>query len=42
MIEQTKRMILEQDIIANQENRNDDRMDFIDAEIEEITDKILA
>lgn len=42
MIEQTKRLILEEDIITCQDDSDDDRMDFIDAEIEEITDKIVA
>lgn len=35
-------MILEEDIVTCQDDSDDDRMDFIDAEIEEITDKIVA
>lgn len=41
MMEQTKRMILEEDLITCRDDSDDDAMDFMDNEIEEITAKII-
>ena len=40
MIDETKRLLMEEDIVTNAMDSDDDRMDFIDPENEEITDKI--
>lgn len=40
MLEETKRLLMEEDIVTNCQDSDDDRMDFIDAENEEITDNV--
>ncbi len=40
MIDETKRLIIEEDMMTNMDDSDDDRLDFIDAQDEEITDKI--
>ena len=41
MLEETKRLLMEDDIITNSAlDCDDDRLDFVDAEYEEITDRI--
>ena len=39
-MDETKRLLMEEDIITNVMDSDDDRMDFIDPENEEIADKI--
>lgn len=40
MLDETKRLLMEEDICTNALDSDDDRMDFVDAEDEEITDKV--
>jgi hypothetical protein len=40
VIDETKRLIIEEDMMTNMDDSDDDRLDFIDAQDEEITDKI--
>jgi len=42
MLDETKRLLMEDDLITNANDSDDDRMDFIDAENEEITDKLVT
>jgi len=41
MIEETKRLIIEEDMMTNMDDSDDDRMDFMDAKDEEVTDNLL-
>ena len=41
MLNQAKRIVLQDDIMIDNDDSDDDRMSFIDAEIEEITDRIV-
>ena len=41
MLNQAKKIVLEDDILLNNDDSDDDRMDFVDAEIQEITDRIV-
>ena len=41
MYEETKRLIIEEDICTNAGDSDDDRMDFLDPEDEMVTDKIV-
>ena len=40
MLEETKRMLIEEDMVDNNDS-DDDRMDFMSARDEEVTDKLL-
>ena len=40
MLEETKRMLMEEDMVENMDS-DDDRMDFMSARDEEVTDKLL-
>lgn len=40
MLDETKRLLMEEDICTNALDSDDDRMDFADAEMEEITDRV--
>ena len=42
MLDETKRLLMEEDIITNAQDSDDDRMDFVDAENEEITDRVVS
>jgi len=39
-LDETKKILMEEDIMKNSQDSDDDRIDFVDAEIEEIEDKI--
>ena len=39
-MDETKKILMEEDIMKNSQDSDDDRIDFVDAEIEEIEDKI--
>ena len=41
MLEETKRLLIEEDLVTNAQDSDDDRMDFLDPEDEMITDKIV-
>ena len=41
MLDETKRLLMEEDIVTNAQDSDDDRMDFIDPEDEQITDAIV-
>jgi len=41
MLEETKRLLIEEDIMTNMDDSDDDRMDFMDAKDEEVTDNLL-
>lgn len=41
MLEQTKRLLIEEDIATNMDDSDDDRLDFMDANAEEATDNLL-
>ena len=42
VIDETKRLIMEEDMMTNMDDSDDDRLDFIDAMDEEITDKVTS
>lgn len=42
MLDETKRLLMEDDLVTNAKDSDDDRMDFVDAEDEEITDKLVT
>ena len=41
MLEETKRLLIEEDIMTNMDDSDDDRLDFMDAKEEEVTDNLL-
>ena len=41
MLDETKRLLMEEDIVTCAHDSDDDRMDFVDAEAEEVTDKVV-
>ena len=41
MLDETKRMLMEEDVATQMDDSDDDRMEFIDAEEEEVTDKVI-
>ena len=41
MLDETKRLLMEEDIVTNAQDSDDDRLDFVDPEDEQITDAIV-
>ena len=41
MLDETKRMLMEEDVATQMDDSDDDRMEFVDAEEEEVTDKVV-
>lgn len=41
MLDETKRMLMEEDVATQMDDSDDDRMEFVDAEEQEVTDKVV-
>ena len=41
MLEETKRMLMEEDVATQMDDSDDDRLEFVDAGDEEVTDKVI-
>ena len=41
MLDETKRMLMEEDVATQMDDSDDDRLEFADAEEEEVTDQVI-